>query len=182
MKKPAVYILASQRNGTLYTGVTSNLIGRIHQHREGTFRGFNAKHEVKLLVWFEGFETMDSAIAREKQLKNWQRRSKLDLIENANPRWRDLAEDFGFPSLRGASRQLHPAALHCPGPRIKSGVTDKAHVVTLHRFRPDMRRAAPPSESEADNPAADQCTNWGLHWSRPGARRRPCVRQALPNI
>jgi len=100
MREPAVYILASQRNGTLYTGVTSNLIGRIDQHREGTFKGFTAQHQVKLLVWFEAHETMESAIAHEKQLKNWLRKWKLELIETANPRWRDLAEDFGFPTLK----------------------------------------------------------------------------------
>lgn len=92
-------MLASQRNGTLYIGVTSNLSGRIHQHREGTLRGFTARYGVKLLVWFEGHETMESAIAREKQLKNWQRKWKLELIEQGNPRWRDLAEDLGFPPL-----------------------------------------------------------------------------------
>ncbi len=100
MREPAVYILASQRNGTLHTGVTSNLIGRIDQHREGTFKGFTAQHQVKLLVWFEAHETMESAIAHEKQLKNWLRKWKLELIETANPRWRDLAEDFGFPTLK----------------------------------------------------------------------------------
>jgi len=100
MREPAVYILASQLNGTLYTGVTSNLIGRIDQHREGTFKGFTAQHQVKLLVWFEAHETMESAIAHEKQLKNWLRKWKLALIETANPRWRDLAEDFGFPPLK----------------------------------------------------------------------------------
>jgi putative endonuclease len=99
MKEPAVYILASKRNGTLYTGVTSNLIGRIHQHREGTFKGFTATYDVKFLVWFEGHETMESAITREKQLKNWQRKWKLDLIEESNPSWRDLAVEFGFPPM-----------------------------------------------------------------------------------
>jgi putative endonuclease len=99
MKEPAVYILASKRNGTLYTGVTSNLISRIHQHREGTVKSFTSTYDVKLLVWFEGHETMESAIAREKQLKNWQRNWKLDLIEEANPSWRDLAVEFGFPPI-----------------------------------------------------------------------------------
>ena len=96
---PAVYILASQRNGTLYTGVTSNLPARIHQHRNGAFRGFSRKYGVKLLIWFEAHETMESAIVREKRIKKWNRAWKLQLIEEANPDWRDLAEDFGFERL-----------------------------------------------------------------------------------
>jgi putative endonuclease len=96
---PTVYILASRRNGTLYTGVTSNLLGRIHQHREGSIRGFTRKYGVHLLVWFEQHPTMESAITREKRIKKWERAWKLELIEVANPEWRDLAEDFGFASL-----------------------------------------------------------------------------------
>ena len=97
--QPTVYILTSQRNGTLYTGVTSNLLARIHHHREGLVRGFARKYGVKLLVWFEQHPTMDSAITREKRIKKWNRAWKLELIEAANPDWRDLAEDFGFASL-----------------------------------------------------------------------------------
>jgi putative endonuclease len=96
---PAVYLLASQRNGTLYTGVTSNLAGRIYEHREEVFRGFTRKHRVKMLVWFEGHDTMESAILREKRIKKWERVWKLELIEAANADWRDLAEDFGFEPL-----------------------------------------------------------------------------------
>jgi putative endonuclease len=96
---PTVYLLASRRNGTLYTGVTSNLLGRIHQHREGLVRGFTREYAVKLLVWFEQHATMDSAITREKRIKKWNRAWKLELIESANPEWRDLAEDFGFDPL-----------------------------------------------------------------------------------
>lgn len=96
---PTTYILASKRNGTLYIGVTSNLLARIHQHRDGTFEGFTKDHGVKRLVWFEQHATMEHAITREKRLKKWQRAWKIRLIEEANPRWRDLAEDFGFPPL-----------------------------------------------------------------------------------
>ncbi|MFN6933890.1 MAG: GIY-YIG nuclease family protein [Tsuneonella sp.] len=98
--QPTVYLMASARNGTLYIGVTSNLLQRIAQHREGTFGGFTAKYAVKCLVWFEQHNTMEHAIAREKQLKKWNRAWKLDLIEKANPQWRDLAEEFGFEPFR----------------------------------------------------------------------------------
>ena len=97
-KTPAVYIVASRRNGTIYTGVTSNLLGRIYQHRTKAAPGFTAEHDCNRLVWFEVHETMESAIAREKR-KNWRREWKLVLIEETNPRWRDLAEDFGFEPL-----------------------------------------------------------------------------------
>jgi putative endonuclease len=97
--QPTVYLLASKRNGTLYTGVTSNLLARLHQHREGYVRGFARDYGVRMLVWFEQHGTMDSAITREKRIKKWNRAWKLDLIEQANPEWRDLAEDFGFAPL-----------------------------------------------------------------------------------
>ena len=90
MKNPAVYILASQRNGTLYIGVTANLVQRIWQHREGVVEGFTQQHGVKTLVWYEQHETMESAIAREKALKKWNRAWKLGLIEKRNPQWQDL--------------------------------------------------------------------------------------------
>jgi putative endonuclease len=96
---PTVYLLASKRNGTLYTGVTSNLLGRVHQHREALVRGFAREYGIKLLVWLEQHATMESAILREKRIKKWNRAWKLELIEAANPEWRDLAEDFGFASL-----------------------------------------------------------------------------------
>jgi putative endonuclease len=96
---PCVYILASRRNGTIYTGVTSDLLGRISQHREEMTRGFTSKHDVKRLVWFEQHGTMEHAIVREKRIKKWLRVWKLELIEEANPQWRDLAEDFGFEPL-----------------------------------------------------------------------------------
>ena len=96
---PAVYLLASKRNGTLYTGVTSDLLGRVHRHRTGQLRGFSRKYGVKLLVWFEQHSTMEQAILREKRIKKWNRRWKLQLIEAVNPDRRDLAEDFGFEPL-----------------------------------------------------------------------------------
>ena len=97
--QPTVYILASKRNGTLYTGVTSDLIQRIYQHREGVLPGFTRKHGVKRLVWFEQHATMEQAITREKRIKKWLRRWKIELIEKDNLAWRDLAEDLGFAPL-----------------------------------------------------------------------------------
>jgi putative endonuclease len=96
---PYVYLLASRRNGTLYLGVTSNLMQRVAQHRAETFGGFTAEHGVKLLVWFEQHATMEHAIVREKQIKKWRRAWKLDLIERANPDWQDLAVNLGFAPL-----------------------------------------------------------------------------------
>ena len=86
----AVYILASRRNGTLYIGVTNNLAVRIHQHRTGTGGVFTRRYRVSQLVWCERYEDVNEAIAREKQLKKWERRWKLKLIEDFNPRWSDL--------------------------------------------------------------------------------------------
>jgi putative endonuclease len=94
----AVYIMASQRNGTLYIGVTSDLLERGHQHREGLIDGFARRYGCKLLVWFEQHEQMHTALSREKELKLYQRKWKLDLIEKTNPQWRDLYEDFLRPS------------------------------------------------------------------------------------
>lgn len=94
MKHPVVYLLSSQRNGTLYVGVTSNLVQRIWQHREGLVGGFTHRYGVKTLVWYEQHETMHSAIAREKAIKKWNRDWKRRLIENSNPQWRDLWPDI----------------------------------------------------------------------------------------
>ena len=96
---PTVHILASSRNGTLYIGVTSDLVKRVFQHRTGAFKGFSAKYTIHRLVWFEQHATMEHAIQREKRLKKWDRAWKLRLIEERNPDWRDLAEDFGFETL-----------------------------------------------------------------------------------
>jgi putative endonuclease len=86
----AVYILASRPYGTLYIGVTGNLISRITQHREGKVVGFTQKYGVKTLVWFEWFGDVQNAIRREKQMKEWRRDWKIRLIEESNPRWVDL--------------------------------------------------------------------------------------------
>lgn len=99
-KQPCVYILASQSHGTLYIGVTSDLLGRLHQHRNGTFEGFSKRYSVLRLVRFELFDDMAQAIAREKQLKNWHRRWKINLIESENPQWLDLAVNLGLPPIR----------------------------------------------------------------------------------
>ena len=94
MRQPAIYIMANRRNGALYTGVTSNLSQRVHQHREGVTPGFVKLYGCKLLVYYERYDDMDSAIAREKQLKAGSRKRKLALIEALNPHWRDLYGDF----------------------------------------------------------------------------------------
>jgi putative endonuclease len=88
--QPAVYIMANHKNGTLYTGVTSNLPQRAWQHREGLIEGFTKQHNCKRLVWFELHATMEHAIAREKQIKGGSRARKTALIAAANPDWRDL--------------------------------------------------------------------------------------------
>ena len=92
--RPAVYIMASGRNGTLYTGVTSNLPQRAGQHREGMVESFARRYGCKLLVWFEMHATMDAAILREKQIKAGSRAKKLKLIEGSNPQWRDMFEEI----------------------------------------------------------------------------------------
>jgi putative endonuclease len=90
MKTPCVYILASKRDGVLYVGVTSDLHGRMAQHDQGLLEGFSKRYGVKLLVYFEFHVTMDDAIRREKQLKDWKRAWKVRLIETMNPEWRNL--------------------------------------------------------------------------------------------
>jgi putative endonuclease len=105
---PCVYILASQLRGTLYIGVTSNLPARLWQHRERTVPGFTSRHGVKRLVWFEMHGEMFAAIAREKQLKNWRRQWKINLVEETNPHWADLAVGLGFPPLAPGTRHDGP--------------------------------------------------------------------------
>ncbi len=96
-----VYILAGKRNGTLYIGVTSDLIKRVHQHRTEETGGFTARYDVKHLVHVEVFDDIVSAIAREKAMKKWRRKWKLELIERDNPEWRDLYPEIaGFPPAR----------------------------------------------------------------------------------
>ena len=128
LREPCVYVLAKSSHSTFYTGCTSNLVQRIHQHRSEYFGGFTAEYGIKRLVWFEAHETMDAAILREKQIKRWKRTWKYDLINAMNPTWRDLAEDFGFPDpqlKQGASR-------------LKAGMTLVANVC----FRPKAATSA----------------------------------------
>jgi putative endonuclease len=94
MKQPCVYIMASKRHGTLYTGVTSNLPKRAFEHREGLVSGFSKKYGCKMLIWYELHETMIEAITREKQIKAGSRAKKLTLIEAMNPEWIDLYESL----------------------------------------------------------------------------------------
>ena len=95
-RQPCVYILASDRNCTIYVGVTSDLMGLLYQHRSGEIPGFTSRYGVTKLVRFELFGDMLGAIAREKQLKNWRREWKLNLVEQDNPQWNDLAVELGF--------------------------------------------------------------------------------------
>ncbi|OAI00421.1 hypothetical protein A1353_01630 [Methylomonas methanica] len=104
---PCVYLLASKKNGTLYIGVTSNLVQRIWQHREGLAEGFTKKYNVKTLVWYEQHATMESAITREKALKKWNRAWKLDLIEKTNPQWHDLWLDILGATESQTTTQRH---------------------------------------------------------------------------
>lgn len=93
-KLPCVYIVASQRNGSLYVGVTSDLIKRVWEHKNNLIEGFTKRYGIHILVWYERHETMESAIAREKAIKEWKRRWKLEIIERENPEWRDLYSDL----------------------------------------------------------------------------------------
>ena len=104
--RPCAYMMANKRNGTIYTGVTSDLPRRVWQHREGVADGFTKRYGCKMLVWFEGHETMESAISREKQVKAGSRRGKLKLIESLNHTWRDLFEDI-------AQRERGTGLLRC---------------------------------------------------------------------
>jgi len=93
-RQPCVYLLASKRNGTLYTGVTSNLLKRVWEHKNNVAEGFTKKYSVHTLVWYEAHETMASAIQREKTIKNWKRAWKIRVIEEMNPQWGDLYPDL----------------------------------------------------------------------------------------
>lgn len=94
MKDYYVYILASKRNGTLYTGITNNLKRRVYEHREGISQGFTRRYNVKQLVYYEVTSDINSALMREKQIKKWNRSWKLELIEKNNPDWNDLYENL----------------------------------------------------------------------------------------
>lgn len=95
----AVYIMASGRNGTLYIGVTSDIFQRVIDHKTGRYGGFTSRYGCRTLVWFERHADMPSAIYREKRLKHWKRAWKLGLIEEANPMWRDLSDEWFDTSL-----------------------------------------------------------------------------------
>ena len=94
MKNFYVYILCSKRNGTLYTGVTSNLVKRVYEHKNKVVESFTKKYAVSCLVWYEIYESAEAAIVREKQIKKWKRAWKLELIEKHNPLWNDLYESI----------------------------------------------------------------------------------------
>ncbi|HET9551206.1 MAG TPA: GIY-YIG nuclease family protein [Candidatus Binatia bacterium] len=94
MKQPCVYLLASQRNGTLYVGVTSDLVQRIWQHKNDLAEGFTKRYGVHMLVWYEECGTMEAAISREKAIKEWKRAWKIRLIENRNPEWKDIYNEL----------------------------------------------------------------------------------------
>ena len=89
-----VYILASRRNGTLYVGMTDDLVRRAWMHKEGVLPGFTKEYSVTLLVWYEVHESKESAFTRERQIKKWKRSWKLEMIEKTNPSWRDLFEEI----------------------------------------------------------------------------------------
>lgn len=93
MNKYFVYILASKRNGTLYIGVTNDLVRRVHEHKDKKIDGFTKKYNVHNLVYYESTNDIESALAREKTLKKWERKWKLKIIEEINPGWRDLSEN-----------------------------------------------------------------------------------------
>jgi len=93
-KQPAIYILCNKRNGTLYTGVTSDLIKRIHEHKSGAVEGFTSKYGCKTLIYYELFDDMEQAILREKQIKAGSRKKKIALIESVNSNWKELYPDL----------------------------------------------------------------------------------------
>ncbi|MHA6721989.1 GIY-YIG nuclease family protein [Sphingomonas sp. RS2018] len=112
-RQPCVYIMTNRFNGTIYTGVTFNLIGRVRQHRDGHFGGFTGDKRIHRLVWFEMTDTMDAAVAAEKRIKRWRREWNMNVIERDNPHWDDLAVGLG----------LEPLDPRPGGPRHKAGVT-----------------------------------------------------------
>jgi putative endonuclease len=121
--------LVSRKYGTNYTGVTSNLLQRLYQHREEVLEGFSKKNGVKMLVWYEQHATMETAIKREKQIKKWHRQWKINLIEKDNPDWRDLAVDLGFPPARTIKER-----------QFVSGFVTSAKAEVYHRQYQNKRR------------------------------------------
>jgi putative endonuclease len=109
--------MASRRNGTLYIGVTSDLAGRVYQHREGLVAGFSRRYDCKLLVWYQAFDDLDAARHRELQMKEWKRAWKLRVIEEMNPQWQDLYGACSEPPFPGeAGVQPQRASGHRPSP------------------------------------------------------------------
>lgn len=98
MKKGYVYIMASKKNGTLYTGVTSNLLKRVYEHKNDLIDGFTRKYSIHRLVYFEDCNDISNAIAREKQIKGWVRIKKISLIKSLNPEWKNLSEEWFMDS------------------------------------------------------------------------------------
>ena len=94
MKQPAVYIMTNKKDGTLYAGVTSNLVKRVYEHKNSIIKGFTNKYNCKLLVFFELHGTMELAISKEKQIKSWSRFKKTEMISKMNPEWKDLYEEL----------------------------------------------------------------------------------------
>lgn len=94
IKEYFVYILASKKHGTLYIGVTADLMHRVHEHKSGIVDGFTSKYGVRMLVYYEQYQYIEDAIIREKRLKKWHRKWKIELIENSNPEWKDLYQNF----------------------------------------------------------------------------------------
>ena len=130
MKQPAVYMLASQRNGTLYVGVTSNLVQRVWQHKNHVVPGFTEKYQVGLLVWFEQHATMESAITREKAIKKWLRAWKLNLIEKTNPEWTDLWPVITGEALDSRLRGNDESGqVPVPSDTLASSVTPAPYVI-----------------------------------------------------
>ena len=94
MKNPCIYIMAPRKNGTIYTGVTSDLMKRVWEHKNNVFKGFTSQYSVRRLVYFDDVGDMQSAFNREKQIKGWLRKKKIALIESMNPEWNDLSEGW----------------------------------------------------------------------------------------
>ena len=128
MKTYYLYILASKKNGTLYTGLTNNLAQRVCEHKENMVPGFTQKYKVHRLVYYEQFADIHSAIAREKRLKKWKRQWKINLIEKMNPDWKDLYDNFDcWPTVAGVDSDSNSTRCHsCAGRNPESKNLDSA--------------------------------------------------------
>jgi putative endonuclease len=136
-----VYIMASQPRGTLYIGVTSDLMKRVSQHRQGLLPGFTKRYGCKHLMWFEQFGDIELAIAREKATKEWRRDWKIRLIESTNPDWHDLAIGLGFgPTSARLVSKGRSAEPFLPVPRCQiSGVSQRLGLIMVHPRHPQAR-------------------------------------------